>query len=577
MTYSMVSLIKKSIRGKVYCYARECRRVAGKPKIVWQKYLGKASDIVAAFAPSPTASAYQPPEHAIITDFGAVVALFDLSRRLRLVELIDRHVPARRGPPGPGVGTYLLIAALNRCVDPRSKVGIASWFERTALRRLLDIHVEQLTSQRFWDQMDRVSAEAIVAIERDLTRHLVKEFDLDVRQVLFDATNFFTFIDTFNDRCSIAQRGHSKEGRAALRIVGLALLVSSDFHIPLCHHTYPGNQTDSPTFASLTEELIHRHELLTRCVEGITLIFDKGNNSKENLKAVDASPYHFIGSLVPTQHADLLALPREQFRSLPAAEELPGVSTCRTDKVVFGKSRTIVVSYNEKLFVAQSQTLLREIAKRQRQLGELQAKLKRWQAGEVKGGRPPSLAGTKKQVEKIVNGHEMKGLFEVNIEVAKGLPTLSYRFQDEVWQEMQKTRLGKTILFSDRAEWTDGQIVKGYRSQHHVEDAFKDLKNTAHLALRPQRHWTDQKIRVHVFYCVMALTLCGLLRRELHKKGIDHSLTAILEALGQIREVCLVYPPQAGGDPQLQVTLTQLTEEQRILYDALDLGRFRSP
>ena len=577
MTCSMVTCTKKSIRGKVYYYARECRRVAGKPKIVWQKYLGKASDIVAAFAPSPTASACQPPEHAIITDFGAVVALFDLSRRLRLVELIDRHVPARRGPPGPGVGTYLLIAALNRCVDPRSKAGIASWFERTALRRLLNIHVEQLTSQRFWDQMDRVSAEAIVAIERDLTRHLVKEFDLDVRQVLFDATNFFTFIDTFNDRCTIAQRGHSKEGRAALRIVGLALLVSSDFHIPLCHHTYPGNQTDSPTFASLTEELIHRHELLTRCVEGITLIFDKGNNSKENLKAVDASPYHFIGSLVPTQHADLLALPREQFCSLPAAEELPGVSTCRTAKVVFGKSRTIVVTYNEKLFVAQSQTLLREIAKRQRQLGELQAKLKRWQVGEVKGGRPPSLAGTKKQVEKIVSGHEMKGLFEVKIEVAKGLPTLSYRFQDEVWQEMQKTRLGKTILFSDRAEWTDGQIVKGYRSQHHVEAAFKDLKNTAHLALRPQRHWTDQKIRVHVFYCVMALTLCGLLRRELHKKGIDHSLTAILEALGQIREVCLVYPPQAGGDPQLQVTLTQLSEEQRILYDALDLGRFRSP
>src|SRR5271156_3155603 len=311
MTYDMVSIIKKTIRGKLYYYARECRHVDGKPKIVWQKYLGKAEDIVAAVGqpqPLPIAS-------TVVTEFGAVVALFDLAQRLRLVEHIDRHVPPGRGPAGPSVGTYLLVAALNRIVEPRSKARIAGWFEGTVLRRLLDFRPEQLTSQRFWNQMHRVSAEAIVAIERDLTVHLVKEFALDIRAVLFDATNFFTFIDTFNERCTIAQRGHSKEGRAALRIVGLALLVTADFHIPLCHHTYPGNQTDSTTFASLTNELIKRHELLSTQVEEITLIFDKGNNSAANLQAVDASPYHFIGSLVPSQHPELLAVSRARFRN----------------------------------------------------------------------------------------------------------------------------------------------------------------------------------------------------------------------------------------------------------------------
>src|SRR5205085_2634666 len=194
----------------------------------------------------------------------------------------------------------------------------------------------QLTSQRFWDQMDRVSPQSIVACERDLVTHLLKEFDLDVRQVLFDATNFFTFIDTFNARCTLAQRGHSKEGRAALRIVGLALLVTADFHLPLCHHTYPGNQTDSPTFASLTDELIQRHEVLRTQVEGITLIFDKGNNPKANLQAVDRSPYRFIGSLAPSQHPDLLTASRTYFRCL-AAEGLPGVRTYRCKKEVFGQ------------------------------------------------------------------------------------------------------------------------------------------------------------------------------------------------------------------------------------------------
>src|SRR3954451_3666150 len=182
--------------------------------------------------------------------------------------------------------------------------------------------------------MDRLPPHTIVAIERDLTAHLIREFALDVRQGLFDATNFFTFIDTFNERCTLARRGHSKAGRAALRIVGLALLVTTDFHIPLCHHTYPGNQPDSPTFASLTEELVQRHHILATQVEDITLVFDKGNNSLENLQAMDQSPIPLIGSRAPTQRPELLALRVAAFR-VEADEGSAGVRTYRTTKVVF--------------------------------------------------------------------------------------------------------------------------------------------------------------------------------------------------------------------------------------------------
>src|SRR3954447_2078119 len=275
MTYSMASLIKKTIRGRAYYYARECRRVDGKPTIVWQKYLGRADDIIAALAaPKPLAQPPAQPREAIITDFGAVVALYDLAQQLKLIDHIDRHVP--KTGSGPSVGTYLLLAAVNRCVAPCSKVQMARWFEGTAPRRILDVRPQQLTSQRFWDHMSRVSPQAIERIERDLTDHMVRRFEIDVRRVLFDATNFFTFIDTFNSRCTLAQRGKSKEGRAALRIIGLALLVTADFHIPLCHHTYPGNQPDAPTFAGLTSRLSARHHQLADQVQRITLIFDKG-------------------------------------------------------------------------------------------------------------------------------------------------------------------------------------------------------------------------------------------------------------------------------------------------------------
>jgi hypothetical protein len=294
----MASLIKKTIRGKSYYYARECQRINGRPKIVWQKYLGKADDIVAALTqPLPAPE----PGYAVVTEFGAVAALYDLAERLALAQHVDTHVPKRGA--GPTVGTYLLVAILNRCLAPCSKAGIAEWFQDTALRRLLGIEARQLSSQRFWDNMDRVSSPAIAAIERDIVKEMVAAFALDLNQVLFDATNFFTFIDTFNQRNTLAQRGHSKEGRKALRIVGLALLVSADGHVPLLHRTYPGNQTDAPTFRSLTDALIARYRELCAGAEHVTLVFDKGNKQCRRQPGGDSRqplPLHrFTGADAP--------------------------------------------------------------------------------------------------------------------------------------------------------------------------------------------------------------------------------------------------------------------------------------
>jgi len=44
----MASITKKRVGRHLYYYARECRRINGKPKIVWQKYLGRIEDIITA-------------------------------------------------------------------------------------------------------------------------------------------------------------------------------------------------------------------------------------------------------------------------------------------------------------------------------------------------------------------------------------------------------------------------------------------------------------------------------------------------------------------------------------------------
>ena len=412
----MASIVKKIIRGRPYFYARVCKRVDGKPRIVSQTYLGSADKILAAIQAAKAAAR---PVEASVRQFGAPAALLALARRLRLAQHVDRHAPKRGS--GPSVGTYLLVAVLNRCLAPCSKASLARWFDATVLPRLLGLRSRQLSSQRFWDHMHRVSLDAIPAIERDLVTAMTREFDLDLRQLLFDATNFFTYIDSFNERSELAQRGHSKEGRKSLRIVGVALLVTTDFRLPLLHRTYPGNRPDAPMFNSLAADLARRCQEIAASAERVTLVFDKGNNSHENLELVRQGPFHFIGSLVPTQHPDLLATPPDQLPSL-AGEGLPGVRARRLRREVFGVERTVLVTWNQALSDAQCRTLLREIAKRRQHLRTLQGRLRRWREGKIRGGRKPTVAGTQKKVDGWLRARHMQELFRVDVTEERGLP-----------------------------------------------------------------------------------------------------------------------------------------------------------
>lgn len=564
----MPSLTKKVIHGKSYYYLRECQRVGGKPKIVWTHYLGSADRLVERLSRPE-------PEEVSLVEFGASAAAFDIAQALGVVETIDRHVP-KRGSRGPSVGQYLLVAALNRSVEPRSKTRLADWHQRTVLRRLLPMTAAQLTSQRFWDNMDRVGADQIVAIERNLSAAAVSRFGLHLRCLLFDATNFFTFVDSFNTRSTLPQRGHSKEGRANLRILGLALLVTSDGDVPLFHHTYAGNQPDAVTFRSVVDELAQRSRALADGVCDITLVFDKGNNAEDNLESIEKGPFHFVGSLVPTHHKDLLAVPRSQMHRLDR-KTLPAVWAWRTRKKVFGVERTVLCTFNRPLFVAQTKTLRREIRKRRRRLDDRVRALERFRAKPR--GQAPTVAGTKKRVEAILAGRHMNQLFHAKVRSGPDkLPVLSWRFNDEAWKTLQNTLLGKTILFTDRDHWKDEQIVLAYRAQSHVEAAFRRMKDPRFLTFRPAFHWTDQKLRVHAFYCVLALTLLSLLRRKLAQKDIHLSIARMAEQLADIQEVTLLYPapPQAKA-PFARTVLSVMDEQQRALCDALDLRRYLTP
>ncbi|MFN0103332.1 MAG: hypothetical protein ACKV2U_14735 [Bryobacteraceae bacterium] len=85
-------------------------------------------------------------------------------------------------------------------------------------------------------------------------------------------------------------------------------------------------------------------------------------------------------------------------------------------------------------------------------------------------------------------------------------------------------------------------------------------------------HWTDSKIQVHAFYCVLALLLTSLLQRELARQGESLSINRILEELGGIRETLIVYPRRQGQRKcPTAICLTSMNAMQQRLFSLLNL------
>jgi transposase len=281
-----------------------------------------------------------------------------------------------------------------------------------------------------------------------------------------------------------------------------------------------------------------------------------------------------VGSLKGCEHKDLLEIDKKQYS--PVSEQrYQGVTAYRLRRQAYGKEMTVLVVHNPELLSGQMQGIMRNIEKCAISLGALQRSLLKRITGEVTRGLKPTVNSVEKRASEILSPEFMAEIFDVSITSGPDGIHLAFAFNGAKLEQIQERFLGKTILFTDNHHWTDEQIVAAYRSQYHIEDAFRQMKNTKFLGLRPIYHWTDQKIRVHAFYCVLALRLCCLLQRNLHNHGIDLSINKMLSSLSEIQQIITVYPKQGASKKDREsFSLTKMEPEQKKMLDVLNINQY---
>ncbi|MHB1420735.1 MAG: IS1634 family transposase [Bacillota bacterium] len=560
----MPSIVRRTINNKRYYYAVESKRIDGKPTTVSQIYLGRAEDIVEKVTQPPR------PQSVRTKEFGTIAALMGIAERLKFIQLIDSVVVKRCQGASPG--QYLLLAAINRCSAPTSKSKIGEWYEGTVLPRLFKVDAKYFTSQRFWDNMDLITEAELETIQVELAKKVVKEYQIDLRVLLYDATNFFSFIDT-NNQCTLPQRGHNKQKRHDLRQISLALLMSREDQVPLLYEPYQGNTGDSTEFDQFIRNLIGKCNDIFENVEEMTIVNDKGNNSKENLRLLtEDTPFHFIGSLVHTQNKELLAVPLSEYREFEH-ERLQGEKYYRTVKSIWGKKCTVVCVWNPELFNGQLQGIKSNLKKAVKELTELQNKLIEHRT-TTKKGRKPTIDSTEKSVNQILSRQYIKELVSWQVEQVERGVNLEFEFNQEALEHLKDYLLGKTLIFTDHLEWDTEAIVLAYRDQYRIEHGFRQMKNPSWVSWYPLFHWTDQKIKVHSFYCFTALLFSSLLNLELKRGNLDFSIPKALEKLSKMQEVVIEYPKKRGQEPLAVCMLSEMDKAQKQLYKALGLNRY---
>jgi transposase len=550
----VVSLKKKTIKGNIYWYAVEMSRVNGKPKQTWQMYLGTAEKIIEAMKGSEG----KPYAKLKSFQYGKIAALLHINDELKFVDIVNRHTD-KKSIEGLTVGEYLLLDIIGKSGGALSENSIESWFDKSALS-LLWRFPHKLTCQNFLNHMSYLDQDVIKRIETDLSKILLEK-GITPSILYLDESNWFTYSDNYNKKSQLLKKGHNKKHRNDKNQINVALAANEE-NIPFIHETYPGNIHDSTEFPDLIDGIVDRLTELNINTENITLVFDKGNNSEDNIDKL-TSKMSFVASAKSEQAETLMNISLNEYKPLYTNSKGHQIFGYRTKHTFFGKEFTTIVTYNKSTYNLQKESYLSRKEKILERLADLKRRL------ESDRGKERTKSSVEREIADIIL-KDFRSIIKYEITEnpeKKKKPQLTYEINLNN-ENIREKSFGKTVIFTDKTEWHSKKIVQTYNNKYLVEDDFKLLNDELLVPIGPIYHTKDFNIRVHVFLAIVGLLFYRFLAWKTRKYGL--SLKGIIDSLSEIR-IALVKDTKSNKS---DIVLEEMNATQGSLFSFLNLGKF---
>ena len=399
---------------------------------------------------------------------GHVMAAVGIARRLELARLVDRE-PCRERD-------LVLAMICQRAIAPASKLATVRAFSQSTLADELgvaDADEDDLYAAMDWliERQERIE-------DRLARRHLS-----DGELVLYDVSSSY-----FEGRsCELARLGYSRDQKRGTPQIIYGLLCDTPGR-PIAVEVFSGELHDDKTLPSQVEKLKQRFG-----VHRVVVVSDRGMVTKANLEVLRAQGTGWITALKAPQIGKLvkdgalqLSLFDQHNLAEITAEEYPGerLIVCRNPLVAADRARK-----REELLSATD-----------RGLQEIAARVER---GTLHGADQIGLA-----VGPALKRYRVKKHFEVQI------TDTTFTYQRKTEQIKAEAALDGIYVLRTSVKDTEldrGEVVRSYKQLKHVERAFRTFKGPE-LEIRPIHHRLEDRVRAHVFLCMLAYYLTWHLR-----------------------------------------------------------------
>jgi transposase len=498
-----------------------------------RKKIDTAINGLIQYGSDPHLSRLSDVEHGRVRDYGDMLTLVHLWARLRLTESITGHLSETK--VGFDVAQMVKVMVLNRISDPLSKLGIMRWLPTVYIPELRTEEVEYHQLLRAMDYLISIKEQ----IERDLYNELVTLFSPDVDLVFYDLTSSYFE----GEGPELAQYGYSRDSRPDRKQIVLALVLTRE-GLPIYHEVLPGNTADVTTLCETTEVLRSRFH-----IRKTVFVCDRGLISETNLERLDEIGFPYIISMRPRNNQEAQALYQKTLFGFESDSSLNGLLIKETQK---GALRYIQCHNPE---VAREKKKSRE-----RRYTQIQAEIRKLQRRFHKGELTEH--DLYHRVSQVLEDKRMAAYFDPKIEEGR----LILYIRPEIWE--RETYLdGKFFLKTNlsRAELPTPEVIRSYKELQEVERAFRELKDF--LKIRPIFHYTDSRVRAHVFICVLAYLLEKLVGLNCQRASLPYSARRALSLLSQLKAIECRLNGQA-------ITMTnRVDEEINKLLSALGVPR----
>lgn len=224
--------------------------------------------------------------------------------------------------------------------------------------------------------------------------------------------------------------------------------------------------------------------------------------------------------------------------------------------------RTLVVVESQELLAGQKRGIAAALRKAKVELGKLQALIEK---GRITRSR------LEDRVKTALAREHLSSFVMTMIEGDDKAPTLHWEVDAAKRRELEKTRLGRRVLCTDRHNWSTGRIVHAFRGQWNVEELFRRAKKGGVVPWGPSHQWADGSIRLHTFATVLGLMLVSLARIAL---APDVSAKAMLESLAGIKATLVRTSTGGPGRRPTVMLAPELTAGQRRAVKVFELDKW---